>query len=442
MELKASAPTEGERHAELAKVLYDAFDDVRGLGIFVAKSLGAGLHRDYVTDGLTLAETTFELVEVLDTLGTTRKLIHDALVARPDRKDLRDRVARFHPDWVPSDTELRVKEVGDAIRATGEGLGDPAVRALVEESWGSVARLRHDVDVLARYKELHDCLHQVQLKHFRQVADAARRFRADPLAGGTLEEYLDQLRTVVSDAREAAGGLPDTPSARPQELLWVDTLDAVAAGLRAALDTLDDRAAADAVRKLKTLLRTEPFRVNQMLALTAQGLPLKPLLETLRRVAAAVGSGSRDLAAGVAALEALIPDLLGHVQEHWRWQEVEKDLWHAEDSLHQGSEEAMVDFELLWPGITSRVRALAAADPAAPWAVDVGRFEQALAEAMPAAPAAPDPVRARMAFDRYRRSVLYRFYLVDKGLKEKCGKVTAIGEPLDNLLRQVPDGSR
>jgi hypothetical protein len=50
-------------------------------------------------------------------------------------------------------------------------------------------------------------------------------------------------------------------------------------------------------------------------------------------------------------------------------------------------------------------------------------------------------VRVRLAFDRFRRSVLIRFYVVDGALKEKCGKVTAIGEPLDNLLRQVPDGS-
>jgi hypothetical protein len=440
----AAPPQDGTRLRELTDLLCSALPTEAELEMIVSESLHVALHTEYVPDGLTLRQTASALIRALDERGITPTLLHAVLAARPARGDLREVVARYHPEAVPTDTDTKVTEVGRALEAAARGLGDPAVRAQVEESRGSVERLRAQVEVLACYKELHDCLHQIQLKHFRQVADAARRFRTDSLAGGTLEEYLDQLRIVASDAREAALRLPDTPSARPQELLWVSSLDSVAAGLRTALDTLEDGVAREAIRKLKSILFVEPFRINHLLALTAQELPLNRLLETLRGVAQAVGAQSaltRDLEAGIAALEALIPDLLGHVREHWAWQEVEKELWLAEEEIHRGVPEAMPEFASAWSGITRRVQVLAAADPTAPWAVDVTRFEADLRAALAAEADAGVPVRSRMGFDRYRRSVLFRFYLVDKALKEKCGKVTAIGEPLDNLLRQVPDGS-
>lgn len=439
----SAAPPEGTRLRELTDLLCSALPTEAELEMIVLESLHTGLHTDYVPDGLTLRQTASELIRALDEHGTTATLLQAVLAARPTRADLREVVARYHPEAIPTDTDTKVNEVGRALEATARGLSDPAVRVLVEESRGSVELLRREVDVLARYKDLHDCLHQIQLKHLRQVADAARRFRTDPLAGGMLGEYLDELQIVASDAREAAAGLPATPGTlRAVELRWVSTLDAVAVGLRTALDTLDDHAASEAVRSLRTMLRVQPFRLNELLAVTAQELPLNQLLETLRRVALAVGTQSGlsgELDAGTTALAELIPDLLGHVREHWLWQEAEKELWLAEEEIHKGTPEGTAEFQALWDDVTRRVQGLAAADPSAGWARDVTRFEADLRAALAAAP--PEPVRIRLAFDRYRRTVLVRFYLVDKALKEKCGKVTAIGEPLDNLLRQVPHGS-
>jgi hypothetical protein len=439
----ATAPPPGTRLRELTDLLCSALPTEADLEMMVAESLHTDLHTDYVADGLPLRPTASALIRALDARGITPTLLRAVLAARPTRADLREVVARYHPEALPTDTDTKVTELGRALDAAARGLADPAVRALVEESRGSVERLRREVDVLARYKDLHDCLHQIQLKLLRQVADTARRLRTDPTAGGMLDEQLDDLRTLASGAREAAAGLPDTPGTlRAVELRWVSTLDAVAESLRTALDTLEDQPAAEAVRSLRSILRVQPFRLNELLAVTAQELPLGQLLETLRRVALAVAERSgptADLDAGTAALEELIPDLLGHVREHWLWQEAEKDLWLAEEEIHKGTPEGMAEFQYVWDDVTRRVQALAAADPAAQWARDVTRFEAELRAALEAAPA--EPVRVRLAFDRFRRSVLIRFYVVDGALKEKCGKVTAIGEPLDNLLRQVPDGS-
>lgn len=437
----------GEQVDDLRKLLCSAFT-ARELEQLVRTTLGDRLYEEYAPQGLSGKDLCFELIEALERRGTTVVLLRGVLKARSARADVRETLARVCPEALrpAPDPRDQLREVVGGVDAAKTRLADPAVAAMIVGYRPALERTVAEIDLLARYKALHDCLHMVQLKHYRQVSEAARRFRADPLAFGTLDGYLAELRVIADEARSAAEGLPAASGGRRQEeLAWVQELEAVVAGLRAALDGLEDRAASDAVRKLKGLLRVEPFRINRLLALTAEQLPLDRVVEALDEVLARTAANdpaAAVLRGGSAALRAVIPLLMGRVTEHTRWQKIENDLWQAEESLHRGGEEDLEEFRFLWPAIKDQADHLCAVDPAAEWAATLGRYAAAFDEAFPPPPAAVDVARARATFNRFRHEAMFHFYLVDKALRALCGEVTAVGRPLAELIQEVPDVGR
>jgi hypothetical protein len=104
-----------------------------------------------------------------------------------------------------------------------------------------------------------------------------------------------------------------------------------------------------------------------------------------------------------------------------------------------GTEASLADFMDMWPGIAADVQAVAVTVRGDDWGANVARCKSEVDAALPADPAAQVTEPLRTAFDRYRQLGLLCFFVVDKALQEKCGKITAIGRPLENLLRKVPD---
>ena len=434
---QAAAAADEARTARLTALICDTFPSVDELEQVVVGRLPERLYTDYVAPGLPLPDTVSRLLREMEGRGLTTVLLQALVDARPQRTEFHTAVKALCPEVKLPRPE--VVGVSIAVGELGNLLASPGAGAQIASSRGEIARLSHDIGMLTRYKKLHDCLHQIQLKHYRLLMDAVRRFRTDPLSYSTLQEYLYQLRVQVADARSAAAGLPDTPTARQQETLWIDTLELVVESLRKALDDYEEPVAAEGILRLKGILRVQPARLNQFLALTVKGLPLERLRDTLERVASGLDPAQAgDLRKGIDGLRALIPDLLGKVQEHLAWQDLERDLWQTEDILHQGNADTMDEFWFLWPAVKSRMQSLTAADPAAKWAVDIVRAMCDFDVAFPAPSAPLDPMRARNAFDRFRRAALHRFYLVDKSLLEKCEQVTLIRQPLNELLEKIP----
>jgi hypothetical protein len=59
---------------------------------------------------------------------------------------------------------------------------------------------------------------------------------------------------------------------------------------------------------------------------------------------------------------------------------------------------------------------------------------------MDAALQGPDPVRLREAFRRFRRQAMLRFFQVDLNLRELCGEIAPIGDPVTALLEEAKYG--
>jgi hypothetical protein len=129
------------------------------------------------------------------------------------------------------------------------------VRNLVAPHRDELVQLMDGIEVLANYKRLHDYLQTIQLTHQLQMASDIQRLRSDEIAGTTLDAHLFDLNDIRAKALAAAKALPDTAAVRAAELRWIDKLKQVIDQIQHAVDSLDDRDGARALRALQLLIR-------------------------------------------------------------------------------------------------------------------------------------------------------------------------------------------
>jgi hypothetical protein len=432
------SPLDGTQTAELADALCAEFPSEARLERLVLVTLNLGLFTDLVADGLPLRETAFKLVVALEQQGLTAPLVRGALRMSGGSPRLVAFCKHVAPELLAASVpaaEQVAAVVGGLNSLRARLAADPHLRARVIASRGQLEQIGDRIQRLDLYKRLHDGLHMIQVSYYRQVVDAARRFTTDPTAADTLDEYLTGLSTLCAQARATAGAFPtDDPGLRDLELRWVNALDAdVIANLRLALKTRDAVPARKAVLRLKTLLTLESARINHALTEVARQLPLKELIDALGRVAESARGDDRDgkpLTDGLAGLTQLYPRLIGHIAVHTQWQRAENELWLADDCLDRATPEGQEEFALLWPAVRDNVGALIELDRDADWAKDLGQR----AADLDAALAGTDALRHREGFRRYRRQAMLRFFQVDLNLRELCGAIGAIGEPVTALL--------
>jgi hypothetical protein len=426
----------------LLNALTDAFN-LEELQQLVYQTLGRPLrnlvdeHADFTTVVFTLLDKTYRD-------GVSAVFLRAVLLSKPARSDLRPIIAQVCPEalQLPAESKAEVLVIDQAVREVHGQLDDPRVRQQVAESRGKLTLVANQIDQLERYKNLHECLHKILFQFYHQVADAARRFKTDPLASDTLADYATQIGDQARTARTVINGLPTGPTSQGLELAWVGQLETAVGEFGKARQDLNEAPAADGVRRLKRILGFDPIRINASLTKIAGDLPLPLLADTLDKAAQAADGkpGAKPIRAGHQALQALYPQLTVRVAEHTSWQQVENDLWHAEDNLYQKTPDAREEFLFLWPSIKAAIAALAALDqPTADWVVQLNHFAPLVDAALatgPAEAAAPDPTR--LAFKDYRRAAMLRFFAVDDGLRKLCTEIVALSDSINNLLHEVP----
>jgi hypothetical protein len=437
-------PLNSEQFEELSDLLVQHFDDEgKDLDRVVKYNLGSGLFVDYAAHDK-FRNVVEQLLTKTEQKGSTVKLFEGVLRVLPD-PDGRAIIARILPQatLAAPETVKQVAAAAQGVKAIRARLGIAAVHALVATLRNDLERLASDLDLLARYKALHDCLHTLQIQFLRQIDSAARKLETDPSsASEALLEYLSQLQTKSVDAQEAAQGLPDTPGERDEQMGWVLKLAAIIDGLRAAVEEVDGHAAVASVYKLKFILRQQPSRLGELIVITARRTPITHLVETLQRVAeASVGEDgqARDLTNGIAALQRFIPDQMGLVAQHSEWQKIADFLWQADELLHQGSDELLEGFQFVWQDLASMVREITSSDPAADWAIALNRYAAAFERAFPMPPSAAVSDQARLCFGMFMNEANKRFYWVDKALHAQCDEIIKLGQPLRGLLEEIPD---
>jgi hypothetical protein len=424
---------------QLGEVLVKRFDDKGAdLDQVVRFNLGTGLFVDYAGPNSPFRTVVHELLKKTEQRGSTVKLFEGVIRFRPEVKDIVTHILPEAGEGAP-ETAKQVTDVLEGVRAVQTRLNIPPVRQRVLHSSDDLRKVVVDLDLLARYKTLHDSLHNLELKNYRSVVTAARRLKGDLSAKDTLSEYLHQMRIQWSNARRAALGLPNTPGERDVEMDWINALESITRELHGALISEDDRAAIKSAYSLKRILRTRPRDLDQLLVTTARRVPLSKLVESLKDVAntASVWGDAGALPSAILALQRLIPDQMGLITEHTSWQQVDSEFWQADTALHAGTPDSLEEFQYVWESLWSKMLVIIASNPSAPWAVSlhVQGKEFIAAFPMPATPPAPEAVKHR--FNLLQRDAMFQFFEVDKSLHDQCNEIIKIGEPLQSLLMEA-----
>ena len=182
-----------------------------------------------------------------------------------------------------------------------------------------------------------------------------------------------------------------------------------------------------ALTDIHRLMATVPSRLNEQIVVAAEALPLGKLAEALAAVAGAT-SGAPGTVIGQArgALSLIDPALHARVSEHKCWQEIDNRIRYMDELVDHRGPDTLAEFTIYWPDLKRAVLDLAAFVPTAPWSRDTGLYAARLDDLL-ARDLLDDALLA--AFANFRVKARFRFFAVDRTLKDECTALVAISAP-------------
>ena len=387
-----------------------------------------------------------DCLEETERHGMTRLFLGHVLASARSGEVLRGLIVLLVPELAAAPTSVasNVGVVVAQLQRTQVALADAGVRDTVHQSRAVIEDIAVSVAALEVYKNLHDSLHNLQLRNFSTLFTAAKHVKDGADDGGVLRQFVDDVRKTCVDSRPVAQRLARDDELRAAtELKWIDRLEGAARELRGAIDREDSDRARVALNMIRRVVEQEPSRLNSQIFLIARDLQLAQLEDALKRVESV--QGGSGIGGASASLQALKWALLARVVEHTRWQEADDGLWAVDRSFEYGNDRAIDDFALDWPNTRSLIRTLIDAEPKAELSIGLASAAENIDQELFALAARIDAAASQAAvsrrlfglYDGYRRDARFRFYLVDRALKDECRELVALGMPLQSILTEL-----
>jgi len=427
-----------DQFEQLERILTDAFDK-RGIAELVRIKLGDRLDKlvnpDQPTPGI-----VFDLLTWIDKRDkhTLEVLLQGAIEVKPENGALRAFCEHDVPAALkPIDSKVFVQNLTSGLDVLIKMKDESAVRETVGHVRADLEDTNKQIDTLKKYKELHDCLHELEVR-LTAIADAVVRAKEAP-ARRSLGIYARDLRWLGERARAA---IPDLPS-RQSEEIWVPDLDACAEDIeRARVATVENAQdpLLDVPIKLRRLL-TEANRINGFLAQLAGQLKLDSFSDTMDEIANRVKTDTRpddvslmQLMTGSAAVSVLRSRITLLVHEHYEWQFLTTQLAAADTSPDHRPDKKIAK----WPLFNNKLLALCDLAPQEESSQELRTLMERWVDAASATQQSEAQIAAAEdAFAEFSHTCKLHFFEVDKQLKELCSKMTEVAMPLTALLNVI-----
>jgi len=435
-----------EQMAQLTGLLVAAFaDNLNGLRRTVRFSLGAEAARS-VTPAKDVTEFVSTLLPTLvqQGPGMISVLLRGAITARPVNQDLRAFAQQVSPyalqplsddkdDQEAHDSEL-VTKITVALIDLNRIRQVRDLQHIMASYRPDFEKTRQQIGILAKYKELHNCLHSVQ-ERLDWITNNVERLKS----GDNLTPYLKVdaafLRELAKNARNQLGGLPTAE----EEQDWIDKLDACAADIKAAAvaaSVADSEKVLDVPERLAHIL-PNASHINKELVGVARDVGLNNFSETMRLVEQQLGATMSEdslkcLTEGSLAVGRLRSRLAGLVAEHDEWQSLNTDF---EYTKTQRKVQPQARFSS-WPQFKAKLIGLCDAFPQEDWSIELKDLMKPwMADDPPPEPQIPANIKKlNDDFNEFYKSCVDRFIQVDQELNELCKKITSFKTPLEVLL--------
>jgi DNA repair exonuclease SbcCD ATPase subunit len=185
------------------------------------------------------------------------------------------------------------------------------------------------------------------------------------------------------------------------------------------------------LKPIKHLLATKPTQINSRLTEAARTLPLVHLRDALFDICQNLDqSHARQetlsrFKNGVDAIETLSGKLLGLIEDHDCWQQIDNQLRSLEGSISQKLDDIFESWQYLKEDTNTQLH-----NKIEDWVKDITKYSDRLNEAIEQ----QDSSMIRQHFKSYRSRIGQQFFVVDLTLKNLCGELRQVCEPLILIL--------
>lgn len=309
-------------------------------------------------------------------------------------------------------------------------MGTPIIRTEVFKFRAEFALANKQIDILGDYKDLHDLLHDLQFRCYNVIVREAHRFPEDTWAWDNLLTYEVVLQDIITRLRLMA----KRNTFSPDDVSWIDQVVDAGEHLHHALENIDKKSLDHSIWLIKRIVALQPSSVNQRLNTAARALRLESIEQAMKSIKDKINHLDTEkeklmrFEKGVTSLGNLNGQLNMVVNDHDRWQSIERMLNRIEDVMDYKLEEV----QMSWPQLKSMIVPLCR-DLNEEWVKLILEDGKSLDNAI----IEQNPAKIRGYFQRYRQRAGARFYLVDKELKELCDDLRKIGSPLTSILQSL-----
>lgn len=427
----------GSQFQELKGLILDAFSP-DGLNQLVHFQLGSRMYEELVATGLPFDTAVYNLLTALEQRGWLVKFLRAVLVARPDKHELQDKIPKIVPEILNEaiSPAVVITSVADAVTSASErGKNDP-ITLLMKRSGGTLETISSEISLLGTYKTLHDSLHTLQVQILGRLSVSARKMKDDPDSMDDFATCRVGMVNAVTTIKTTIGNLPAAPaSLRLLEEDWVERLRIAAEIAREASNNSSIQLGRQSAQLLRRILRQEPVRIDRYLRITAEAIDLTSLSGIFTE-AVALSQGTADeiqFLNGANATQQLSITLRALINQHTSWQDIENQLWEADDYIPKASTTDPGDFDAFWNSLKKKILILVATEPQSDWSLNLN----SACDAIDALRHADDWKRLGNIYKGMRDEAIMQFFRIDSSLKKLADDIRRIGDSLENLLRTL-----
>ena len=381
---------------------------------------------------------TMDLLMGLQQRGTEKKLLALIYSERPANVPLRKMIGSVYANIdndIAITTPAQVVKTGIDVLINLLGVTDG--KSAIEKSRTPIEKVTRNVSYMAVYKNLHDCLHQLQVKPYFELRDAADKFATDKTQQRILSNYRTEVQNTLTQARTTIADLPPDETEILREEIWIGDLEIWSVAYNIAFDEKDSTAASSALMEINRILATVPVRLNEEIMMKAKTLPIEELSGIIEAICLAIGANEVKIAQAQESMRHLGPSITARVKQHKLWQDTDRIIAFLDSVSDQKGNDLLASFRLYWPKVKEKIKTLMDTEAGATWTAECARYTLDMDDQVAKEEFSPD---LQYAYETLRGSTRAQFFAVDANLKMDCSALSRMSAPLLRLLETAING--
>ncbi len=427
----------GNRIPEFADAIAGAFNTGE-IERMCLQATHEDLYLDLATENETRRKITMDLLVGLQQRGTEKLLLAIVYAKRPGNLQLRTLIEAVYPA-VSNDVSIIkptiVVNTGLDLLITLLGVTDG--KSVIERSRIPIEKVARNVSYMAVYKNLHDCLHQLQVKPYFELRDATDSFATDKTRQRILSNYRTEVQNTLTQARTTIADLPPDETEILREEIWIGDLETWSKAYNTAFDERDSIATSSALMEINRILATVPVRLNEEIMMKAKTLPIAELSGIIEAISTAIGANEVKIAEAQESMRQLGPSITARVKQHKLWQDTDRIIAILDTVSDRKGNDLLAGFRLYWPKVKDKINTLINTEAGAAWTTECAKYTLDLDDEVAKEEFSPD---LQFAYETLRGSTRAQFFAVDANLKMDCSALSRMSAPLLRLLETAING--